>query len=76
MNHIPLFPDFVRLSLAHKEMLREMAQRFPPYSDFNFVSMYTWNTDEVIGVAHLHQNLVVRFSDYESDRVFFITTRD
>jgi len=70
MTHIPQFPDFVRLSLSHKDLLRTVTKQFPPYSDFNFVSLYAWDTDEILGVALLHDNLIVRFSDYESDKIF------
>jgi uncharacterized protein len=70
MSYIPSFPEFARLSLTHKDLLRATAKRFPPYSDFNFVSMYTWNTDETMSVAILYDNLIVRLNYYEDDRLF------
>lgn len=70
MDAIPSFPHFVQLSLAHKDLLSIVTKRFPPYSDFNFVSLFTWDTDEKISVASLHGNLVVKFSAYENDELF------
>jgi uncharacterized protein len=70
MDSIPAFPHFVRLSLTHKDVVRTVTKKFPPYSDFNFVSLFTWNTDETLGVSMLNENLIVRFSDYASDDIF------
>ena len=50
--------------------MRKIAQQFPTYSDFNFVSMFTWNNDDAISITDLNGNLVVRFSDYESGDIF------
>jgi hypothetical protein len=70
MSSLPTFPNFELLNLTHRELLRKIAQEFPTYSDFNFVSMFTWNNDGNISVADFNGNLVVRFSDYENGEIF------
>ncbi len=70
MHNLPVFPDFVKIDLSHKNVLREIAAQFPPYSDFNFVSMFTWDTEGGIALATLNGNLVVRFSDYSGGEDF------
>ena len=37
---IPEFPEFKKLELSNKEEIEKITQKFPPYSDFNFVSMW------------------------------------
>ena len=67
---IARFPDFQLLSLAAKDDVENIIARFPPYSDFNFVSMYSYNVKDDMAIADLHGNLVVRFKDYTSDKTF------
>lgn len=64
------FPHFVPLSIKSKQAVENIIGKFPPYSDFNFVSMYSWNVEDKILVSHLNGNLVVQFKDYTSDDVF------
>ncbi len=61
---LPTFPDFELLSLRHKDALQAIANKFPSYSDFNFVSLFTWDVDGKIMVSLLNNNLVVMFTDY------------
>jgi hypothetical protein len=70
MDTLPVFPNFVALDLSHKKMLRAIAERFPAYSDFNFVSMFSWDTQGTVGVATLYGNLAVRFSGYTDSTTF------
>lgn len=70
MNEIPNFPHFANLSLAHNKLMRRVTTKFPPYSDYSFISLYSWDTTETIGVSLLHDNIVVRFTDYHSNEIF------
>jgi hypothetical protein len=70
VDTLPAFPDFVKLDIDHKDLLREIAEQFPPYSDFNFVSLFTWDTEGSIALATLHNNIVIRFSDYSDGSEF------
>ncbi|HSX52977.1 MAG TPA: phosphatidylglycerol lysyltransferase domain-containing protein [Patescibacteria group bacterium] len=70
MSSLPIFPNFEPLDLRHKDVLRKVAEEFPTYSDFNFVSMFTWDNEGTISVADLYGNLVVQFSDYGTGDIF------
>lgn len=72
------FPNFVELSLAHKDALEAITDSFASYSDFNFASLFSWDTEGKIAVCMLKENLVVRFTDYMSNEVFlsFLGTND
>jgi len=68
---IPVFPEFKKLELADKEAIEQFTKDFPPYSDFDFISMYTWNIEGKIFVSELNNNLVVQFADYLTGEPFF-----
>ncbi len=70
MNDLPSFPDFVSLDIKHKEALQTVAEQFPAYSDFNFVSLFSWDTAGRISISNLYDNLVVLFSDYINGKAF------
>lgn len=68
---IPHFPHFVKLDLSHKNEIESITGRFPPYSDFNFTSLWTYNTDNSIEISLLNENLIVKFIDYISLKPFY-----
>lgn len=68
---LPKFPEFANLDLSHKDVLQEIANRFPSYSDFNFVSLFTWDTDNSVMISSLNENLVIRFKDYLTGDSFY-----
>lgn len=68
---IPKFPEFKKLELSDEEKIGKITKKFPPYSDFNFVSMWSWNIANKIRISQLHGNLVVHFTDYLIDETFF-----
>jgi hypothetical protein len=68
---IPVFPKFKKLELADKKEIERVTKEFPPYSDFNFVSLWSWNTHNKIRVSKLNKNIVVQFSDYVTHETFF-----
>lgn len=63
---IPLFPKFKKLALTDRASIERIVTKFPPYSDFNFVSLWSWNTKGAVQISRLNKNLVVIFSDYVS----------
>lgn len=63
---IPRYPIFKPLELSDYTEVAALTRRFPPYSDFNFVSLWSWNTEERCQLSTLHGNLVVRMADYVS----------
>ncbi len=67
---IPEFPEFKPLELSDKEEIEAFTKKFPPYSDFNFVSMWSWDIHEGVQLSWLKGNLVVKFTDYLTGRPF------
>jgi len=67
---IPEFPEFKKLELSDKENIEKITSKFPPYSDFNFVSLWSWNTENKIRISILNGNLVVGFTDYLTKKPF------
>ena len=68
---IPQFPEFKKLELSDKEEIESFTKKFPPYSDFNFVSMWSWDIKGEARISQLNGNLVVRFNDYITGEPFY-----
>ncbi len=68
---ISKFPKFKSLSLKDKKSIELITSTFPPYSDFNFISMWAWNIDNAIEISILNNNLVVKFQNYSSADLFY-----
>ncbi len=68
---IPTFPEFKSIDLEDKPEIEEFTSNLLPYSDFNFTSMWAWDTKKERLISKLNGNLVVRFTDYLSGDHFF-----
>ncbi|HWP61567.1 MAG TPA: phosphatidylglycerol lysyltransferase domain-containing protein [Candidatus Paceibacterota bacterium] len=68
---IPQFPEFKKVELSDRTAVESHTHPFEPYSDFNFTSLYAWDTSEERMISELHGNLVVRFTDYTTHEPFF-----
>lgn len=68
---IPEFPKFKRLEITDRADVEKITSRFPPYSDFNFTSMWCWDTEGQARLSILNDNLVVRFTDYITGEPFY-----
>lgn len=68
---IPRYPIFKPLELNDQTEVAVHTTRCAPYSDFNFVSMWSWNVREEFRLSTLHGNLVVRFTDYVTEQPFY-----
>jgi hypothetical protein len=68
---IPLFPSFKKLDISDKEAIQQITHKFEPYSDYNFVSLFSWDTDEEIRISQLFNNLIVLFVDYLTGEKFY-----
>lgn len=64
---IPTFPEFKFLSLTDKTELESMTAKFMPYSDYNFVSMWSYNVEEDFEITKLYDNIIVCFRDYTTN---------
>lgn len=68
---IPTFPKFKKLSLEDNKEITYFIKEFPPYSDFNFVSLWSYDTKNEVEVSFLNGNLVVKFTDYINSEPFY-----
>ncbi len=68
---LPLYPNFKKLELSDKEIFEEHAKKFPPYSDYNFVSLWSYNTKKDATFSFLNNNLVIKFHDYITNEQFY-----
>lgn len=62
---IPEFPNFKIVGLSDRVEIEAFTHRFPPYSNFNFVSLLCWGP---AAVSWLHGNLAARFQDTPHDQ--------
>lgn len=63
------FPQFQKLKLADKKAVEQVINKFEPYSDFNFTSLFCWNTDDSLEISILNQNLVIKMPDYTENNI-------
>jgi hypothetical protein len=63
-NAIALYPKFSKLDLKHKPIFDQFANKFGHYSDFNFISIFSWDTKNDTKVSMLNNNLVISMPDY------------
>jgi hypothetical protein len=68
---IPVFPKFKRLEFEDRAEYSSYTRPFEPSSDFNFVGLWSYNTENAVEICSLNNNLVVKFADYESLKPFF-----
>ncbi|MDD5050238.1 MAG: phosphatidylglycerol lysyltransferase domain-containing protein [Candidatus Pacebacteria bacterium] len=67
---IPEFPKFKKLELSDKADVEAFTHKYPPYSDFNFTSMWSWNIKDEMSISQMNNNFVVRFTDYVTGKPF------
>lgn len=60
----PKFPQFVPLTLEDKATIQLLTHSLPPYSDFNFTSLWSWNVKGLVSYSILNGNLVICLTDY------------
>lgn len=68
---IPQFPKFKAVEVSDRATVEAHTHRYPPYSDFNFTSLWAWDTSGERMISELNANLVVRFTDYSTHEPFF-----
>ncbi len=68
---IPCFPEFKKMTLEDRVEMEKYVQKFLPYSDFNFISLWVYDTEDDIIVSYLNGNLVIRLRDYITNKHIF-----
>lgn len=67
----PTFPSFKRLELSDKQEFEAFVKKFEPYSDFNFVSLWSYNTEDDFELSLLNGNLVLKMNNYITLKPFY-----
>lgn len=62
------FPEFTSLDINLQAEIKKFTSKFEPYSDFNFVSLYSWDVAKETSVSYLNDNLIVKMRDYLVDK--------
>lgn len=70
---IPAFPLFRKLNLDDRSVIASFSEGVPPYSDFNFTSLWIWDSG-LTRVSSLDGSLVVQLSDYVTGQPFYSVT--
>lgn len=60
---IPNFPEFKSIEISDRALVESFTREFPPYSDFDFTTLWVWDLDERGGLSQLNNNLIIRFFD-------------
>jgi len=68
---LPQFPSFVHLDPKHQTSLSSGLHQANPYSDYNFVSLWSWDHQDKLKLSQLNDNLVIRFQDYQDPYDYF-----
>jgi hypothetical protein len=68
---LPKFPNFKPIELSDKSDVETITSKYPPYSDFNFISMWSWDIKGQMRICQLNGNLAVRFTDYITSEPFY-----
>ena len=68
---ISLFPEFKKIKVQDKNEVEKHTRSYPPYSDFNFASLWSYNTQEDSALSNLNGNLVLSMPDYITNKTMF-----
>jgi len=60
--------SFKHITLDDKKNIRAITDKFDSYSDFNFVSMFTWGFNNTTSIAFIGSNLAIRLRDYNDNK--------
>lgn len=71
VKSIPVFPEFKKLSLSDKDEIESYTKKFPPYSDFHFTIMWSWDINEPVLLSIYKGNLLLRSSDCFSGKSYY-----
>lgn len=65
------YPQFVKVGIECRRGIEKIVRAFPPYSDFNLLSLLSWDVKGENLVSCLDGNLLVRFTDYLTGEPFY-----
>lgn len=59
------------LNLTDKAIIESITNRFEPYSDYNFVSLYSWDVEQSLRWKVDDGNLILKFKTYSGSDHFY-----
>lgn len=62
---------FKALELQDKEILENFVKDYLPFSDFSFISLFTYNTKGTVEYCFYNNNLIIKFEDYMTNEGFY-----
>jgi len=65
------YPSYKFIELSDKDIFEKFCKRYPPYSDFNLLSLLSWDANKTYKFSILNDNLVLRIKDYLGDRFLY-----
>lgn len=68
---IPQFPKLKKIELSDYKAIEEVTSVFSPYNDFEFTSLWTYDTKAMNKIALLNNNLVVKIQDFITGDMFY-----
>lgn len=66
-----MFASLKNLELSDLQVIQSFTTKFQPYSDYNFVSLWVYDTNSEIKFGFINNNLVVKFTDYITSKSFY-----
>lgn len=69
--NLPLYPTFKKMDLAYFHEIENLNKPYPPYNDFEFASLWTYDTDGTNTVTILDGNLVIKIQDFITGAFFY-----
>lgn len=70
-NYLPIFPKFKPLELEDRVPIEKFTSKFSPYSDYNFISLWSWNVEDRVLISTFKDCLILKFDDYVSREPFY-----
>jgi uncharacterized protein len=68
---IPKFPKFKKLEIDDFHAIEKFTRQFPPYNDFEFASLWSYNTLGANLISLLNDNLVIKIQDFITGDFFY-----
>ena len=66
MFMIAQYPKFSKINLTMRSEVINFTNKFDPYSDFNFTSLISWDTNKDTRLSLLNDNLIICLPDYQT----------
>jgi hypothetical protein len=71
LSTLPNFPNTKKLSIENQTIIHKFLSKYPPYSDFNFISLWGYNTEEDCTISQYKNNLIINLRDYLSNELTY-----